>query len=927
MALRLENHTMASEIVVNEFVAEAREHLSNTERDLLVMEDGRDADDPDTVHRVFRAIHSIKGASGTFGFPSIMELSHAMESVLVLMRDGKMAPDANKINVLLGGVDKLRFMIEDIYASNEMDYASEVRELKAILPGEGGMPDSPSEACTGRLEPGPPAVESISLREIHEAAITLKVKDPNGSDEMVFEADKEALSSAVSRRHCVCAIRVDHDRDLVKKQCTMEDLLAKLQSYGQCLGTDNGRGDKLSADDEAPADRPCYLLFATILEPDLIGAALDLPDEQVQIIDSELLRELLQGKPASPDPLQSPPPATGTASSKQVEKATHPAPETIRVDVALLDTLINLAGELVLGRNQLRQILDASMDENPRLRTVIQNVNLVTSEMQEHILQMRMQPVNSILNRLPRLVRDLARQLDKEVELITRGGEVELDKSILEGLIDPLVHIIRNSVDHGIEAPRDRTAKGKPPKGEIHLRAFHEGGQVNITISDDGRGMDIDAVVAKAMARGVLSVEEARRMSEKEKINLVLLPGFSTAKTVTDISGRGVGMDVVKSNIERFGGHVEIDSLPGAGTTIRIIVPLTLAIIPSLIVGAGSQRFAIPQVNVRELVCIRAEDAGRRIEKVGDAPVLRLRERLLPLVRLADTVGLARSFVSPASGEETADRRINIADRRGQGKDSTVCEADRRQPSQGRRHSRQSDIFVVVLRVGGDMFGLIVDELFDIEEIVVKPLLKHIKNCQCFAGATIMGDGRVAMILDAAGVAALAKLRFAEVSAEQMRRQREDLHRQKSSAADLQSIIVFNIASQERFAVPLSGISRLEKISPQAVEWIGNHEFITYCGKPLPLVRLESFLPVRPLPPSPEELYVIIPKMAGGPGVGIIASSIVDAMQLAVVVEKATDTPRGFLGSAVVEGRITTFLDMEELLKMFRTEIRSSGAR
>ena len=366
----------------------------------------------------------------------------------------------------------------------------------------------------------------------------------------------------------------------------------------------------------------------------------------------------------------------------------------------------------------------------------------------------------------------------KRLSSITEGGEVDLDKSILEGLIDPLVHIIRNCVDHGIETAAERIAKGKPAKGEIRLRASHEGGQVNITIADDGRGMNTGALVEKAVSQGIMSPDEARRMDESDKIRLIFLPGFSTAKTVTNVSGRGVGMDVVKTNVERFGGHIDIDSVPDAGTTIRIRIPLTLAIISSLIVGAADQRFAIPQVNVKELVCIRAEDRRHRIEKVGDAAVLRLREKLLPLVRLADVVGLKRTFTHPETGEELPERRIRIADRR-ENREDRKDEA----ASRDRRRRRQGDVYVVVLRVVGNMFGLIVDELFDIEEIVVKPLSDHIRDCRCFAGSTIMGDGRVAMILDAPGIASSAKLLFAEVKSEQLRRQASETLRQKFAAA------------------------------------------------------------------------------------------------------------------------------------------------
>ncbi len=631
---------MVSEIVVNEFIVEAREHLSNTENDLIAMEKGGDGEGSEIIDRLFRTIHSIKGASGTFGFPAVMELSHAMESVLLLFRDGRANADHGKINDLLSGVDKLKCMIDDIHSSSQVDCRNELERLKAIMQGVGKSPGRPSVNDGKSGSPHPAASPSVALQS--GAGVQLEIKDPAGCL-MTFQADADQIASALALQHFVYAIRAHRDRDFEQKQRSDQDFLAKLQKLGQCLSADIGVGGK--------SDRTCHYLFATVLEPDLIGSALDISNEQVEIVTPEVLRQAPKTEPQPPRPQLASESQSSETLSVPVEKEKIAVPETVRVNIGLLDTLINLAGELVLGRNQLRQILEATVDTNPRLRTVIQNVNLVTSEMQAHILQMRMQPVKNILNRMHRLVRDLADQLSKEVEIFIEGGEVELDKSIIEGLIDPVVHIIRNCVNHGIETSAERIAAGKPAKGTIHVRASHEGGQVNITISDDGRGMNTGAVVEKAVSQGILSPDEARKMDESDKIRLIFLPGFSTAKTVTNISGRGVGMDVVKTNVERFGGHIDIDSVPGAGTTIRIRIPLTLAIISSLIVGAANQRFAIPQVNVKELVCIRVEDRRRRIEKVGDAAVLRLREKLLPLVHLADAVGLKRTFTNAVTEE------------------------------------------------------------------------------------------------------------------------------------------------------------------------------------------------------------------------------------------------------------------------------------
>ncbi len=750
---------MINEAVINEFIAESREHLDATERDLLAMERDGAAAGADAINGVFRAIHSIKGASGTFGFNAVMELSHAMENVLIQFRNGAMTPDGDKINALLDGVDKLSCMINDLASSESVPYQDELRRLNDILKG-GNTPSLP-----------PPRANNRNM----------------------------------------APVAVPHAED---------------------------------------------------------------------------------------------------------------STTTIRVKVEILDMLMNLAGELVLGRNQLRQALEGNLYDNPRLNGVIQNVELVTCEIQEHIMQLRMQPLSNMMGKLLRLVRDLGRRLKKDAVLVTSGGDVELDRSILEGISDPLVHLIRNSMDHGVETPEERTAAGKPRVAEIRLRAFHEGGQVNIIIEDDGRGIDPEQMASKAVSDGIITVEAARRMSEQEKLHLVFLPGFTTARVATGVSGRGVGMDVVRTNIEKLGGHIEFDSFAGVGTTIRIRLPLTLAIIPSLIVGASTERFAVPQVNVKELVCIHPEDIARRIETIGDAPVLRLRERLLPLVRLTDILGLERRFLDPSTGRLVPERRVKIADRRTALHGSADGhppgdEPERRADARGRRRRRQGDIFVAVLRVGENLFGLIVDELFDIEEIVVKPLSNHIKDCPCFAGATIMGDGRVVMILDASGIAGFAKLRFSEFNLEARRRQKENARAKRPPAGARWSAIIFNNASEEYFALPLANVSRLEAIDPKAVERIGRREFITYRGMGLPLIRLEKYLPVRPFPAGAAEMYIVIPKADDRFSMGIIASRIIDNVETDAPVLKAEHTPRGFAGSAVIGGQIVMIPDIAELSRMY----------
>jgi len=544
-----------------------------------------------------------------------------------------------------------------------------------------------------------------------------------------------------------------------------------------------------------------------------------------------------------------------------------------------------LAGEMVLSRNQLLRTLSEegtrpAESENGKssearrsrnLDTIVQNIDLITTDLQEHIMQTRMQPIGSVFGKFPRIVRDMAKQLGKEISLITQGEDVELDKSIIESLSDPLTHLIRNCCDHGLEPPDEREATGKSKTGTIRLRAFHQDGQINISIVDDGRGIDTDKLVSKAINKNLISQDQIDQMQPQELVNLIFLPGLSTAETVSEISGRGVGMDVVKTNITRLGGQIQIETDFGHGTELLLRLPLTLAIIPSLIVGVADQRFAVPQVNLVELLFIHSKDIPSRVEKVGSATVLRLRKQLLPLLKLSDILEL--------DSPKNATNGYNI----------------------------------MVLRTGNQQFGVIVDELFDTEEIVVKSLSSFLKSCRCFSGATIMGDGHVAMILDPNGIVAHSGLSFEAIESEQ----------RKLSAVSAQhagrkseNMLLFNNAASEVFAIPLGDVLRLEKFQVSEITNIGHREFINYDGKGLPIVRLESYLPVASIDYESimTEAYLIIPRQGGGK-VGIVVSKVLDVMETDCEWKPSTDDIAGIAGWAVLQDHITVRLDLPTFLQ------------
>lgn len=585
--------------------------------------------------------------------------------------------------------------------------------------------------------------------------------------------------------------------------------------------------------------------------------------------------------PVEPEPVTEPvtvpvtEPVTEPATEPVTEPVVEPAPSaeepwdgverrtvvdaSVRVDVDLLDDLVDLVGELVLTRNQLLQRSLGSADAE--LVRASQRLDLVASELQESIMKTRMQPIGQVWSKMPRVVRDLSHQLGREVELVMEGHETELDRSLLEAVKDPLTHLVRNSLDHGIEPPDVRRAAGKPAKGTLTLRAYHESGQVVVEIADDGKGIDPATIGAVAVERGVVTRDQLARMDSRDVLGLIFRPGFSTAAAVSNISGRGVGMDVVRTNIERIGGSVDVASEPGRGTTTRVRIPLTLAIIPALVVGEGGERYAIPQANLVELVRIEGDDLRRQVEDLAGAPVLRLRGKLLPLVSLAETLG-------GAAPENEA-------------------------------------LTVVVLQSDDVRFGLCVSEVHDTQEIVVKPIGRQLKSLTTYAGATIMGDGRVALILDVAGIAGTAGVGAAQA---------ESVDSRALGADDRTALLVLEVADGRRAALPLTAVARLEEFGRDRVERSGSSEVVQYRDGILPLVRLASAIGLPDTSDRGDQISVVVHETGDATGaVGIVIDRVLDVVEVAV---SASEVGRraGVTGSAVVQDRVTDLVDLEEVV-------------
>ena len=556
---------------------------------------------------------------------------------------------------------------------------------------------------------------------------------------------------------------------------------------------------------------------------------------------------------AAPAPV-APRAAEAVAEAVQTESAT--AQQTIRVSVEVLEDLMTLVSELVLTRNQLMQLARVSSDS--QISVPLQRLSHITSELQEGVMKTRMQPIGNAWAKLPRLVRDLANELGKKIDLEMRGADTELDRQVLELIKDPLTHMVRNSGDHGLEGPADRRAAGKPETGRILLNAYHQGGHIIIEIGDDGRGLPVEKIRAKVLAQGLATEAELAQMNEHDVLRFIFRPGFSTAQQITSVSGRGVGMDVVKTNIERIGGTIELRSKEGRGTTFTIKIPLTLAIVSALIVQAGGERFAIPQIGVVELVRVGDEHEGNtRIEMIKEAPVLRLRDRLLPLVSLSSLLRLREAPVGGLKG------------------------------------------YVVVMQVGANVFGIVVDRVFDTEEIVVKPVAPILRHITMFSGNTILGDGSVIMILDPNGVA-----RGAGITAEGRVEEQQTMNVNGGIRSDSStSLLLFRAGDQTPKAVPLGLVARLEDIPVERIEMSGGTPVVQYCGQLMPMVPIAGHWEA---PASGRQAVLVFTE--GQRSMGLMVDEILDVVEEPLLIQPGSDR-LGYLGSAVIAERVTDVID------------------
>ncbi len=701
-----------------------------------------------------------------------------------------------------------------------------------------------------------------------------------------------------------------------------DELIAKLDAVYE--GTNSAAGGGESAAPAAPVEEaapaePEESIPGMATEAELeaaFAAAEVLPVEPVEPAEESVAAEEPQEVEAAP-----PPPPSETKEEPKAEAVKKEPPmttQTLRVNVDVLEDLMTMVSEMVLTRNQLLQILRTETESE--FAAPLQRLNHVVSELQEGVMKTRMQPIGNAWSKLPRIIRDLSMELNKKIELEMRGQDTELDRQVLELIKDPLTHMVRNSGDHGIEMPEDRVAAGKPEMGNVVLEAFHEGGHIIIRITDDGKGLPLDKIKAKIVSNGLATEEELAEMSTQQIQQYIFHAGLSTAEAVTSVSGRGVGMDVVRTNIEKIGGSIELKSTEGKGSTFTIKIPLTLAIVSALIVESAGQRFAIPQLSVRELV-MASEHGDNKIETIRGTPVLRLRDRLLPLVSLDELLKLQRegssvidlatkaeelesekeSVVAAQPSEESEGSNENL-----EAGENPEDEANQEEASTGGNKQPLQNQYIVVTETGAYDFGIIVDRVYDTEEIVVKPVPKILRDIELFSGNTILGDGSVIMILDPNGVVrATGELDAADATDAAA----EDHVAQTSSSQQKTSLLLFKIGDGAPKAVPLSLVARLENVKTTDIEHSSGQMMVQYRGGLMPLVPFDSSVQIN----EEDQEKPVLVFSDKDRSMGLIVDEIIDITEEYIDVQ-LTSTQSGLLGSAIINEAATDVVDVMHFL-------------
>jgi two-component system, chemotaxis family, sensor kinase CheA len=821
---------MSDDALIQEFLDESLESLTSLDEkiDALLHSQDLTAD----VNLIFRPVHSIKGAASFFKLEGLTSMAHKLETVLDQLRQMTMEVSEEVISQLNRGFYLLRSLVERGLGGDHGKSAEDeefLSELDDLLAGKGGDP----AVALGKL------IEELKAENLKIEEFEEKVKSLFGLDAEVEDGLPQSVQEILDLLQHHIETQDANDLPKIKDKYTAlmedadEEALKHLKSFEE----------DFIALSESPVGIDEMMGEVLIDHLKLAGSHLeDVTNEEPEPeADSGQKEEASVATPSS---------SAGGASPAKDSKS-------IRVNVQLLEDIMNLTSELVLKRNELN--VHAGKLGNPLVTKTTQEFSTVMTDLQGKVMKTRLQPVATVFNPLPGVVREISRKLGKEVSLVLEGKTTELDRSVLEGIKDPLTHILRNSLDHGFEMPEEREAAGKSRAGRLLVKAYHEGGQVVIEIRDDGRGVNVEKVSQLAINKGILAEAQLASMTENQQAELIFAAGFSTAEKVSEVSGRGVGMDVVRSNIVALGGTVELDSKWGKGTCLKMKIPLTLAIVPALIVGDGVQRFAISQANLEAMVLLKREDLGL-IENVRGVEVFHLRGEILPLVRLSRVL-------------EKEDKKLG-----------------------------GEDVNVIVLKAGLKQYALMVDQLFDIEEIVVKSIDDVLPPHPFISGATILGDGAIALIIDSILVANMVGLDLNQGEAEVS----EETH---LSIQENRQVLLFQGENGDSYGIPMENVERLEHIKAESIDVMNRSWFLRYRGGVLPLVSSWKVIGSAEPSPLPPEVHVIVFRV-GSEELGIAVDQIQDVVSMEGAMIGDLHTAPHILGSAILRDRIVTVLNL-----------------
>jgi two-component system chemotaxis sensor kinase CheA len=828
--------------LLTEFLTETSENLAVLDVELVKFE--QEPDNKEILGNIFRLVHTIKGTCGFLGLPRLESVAHAGENVLGKFRDGELEVTPEAVTLILKCLDCVRDLLGQLEETGQEPEGDDQELINALNAyAEGGQ--APAAAAPE------PAAEPAAAADVGGATPTNEFGAPVAA-ELLAEVEAAAAAGV--------------------KGATQEQLDAELAAEREAEAA--MAATPATNEHGAPVAQE---LLAEVEAATAAGARAATEAELKAEMEKEREAEKVakSGVPA-------------TAPSKEAEKketaksggGAGVAASSIRVNVDVLEDLMTLVSELVLTRNQLLQMV-RGMDDS-EFTVPLQRLSHITTDLQEGVMKTRMQPIGNAWAKLPRIVRDLAVESGKKIELVMLGAETELDRQVLDLIKDPLTHMVRNSADHGLEDIEGRQEAGKSETGTITLNAYHEGGHIIIEIADDGRGLNIDRIKQKALENGLTTEADLDGMTDQQIGMFIFKAGFSTAEKITNVSGRGVGMDVVRTNIEKIGGTVELKTVPGKGSTFTIKIPLTLAIVSALIVECAGERFAVPQISVLELVRASSHSENA-IEMINDSAVLRLRDRLLPLISLRELLRLQEPAVPAGDGAAAATEDDADAPKT---TDAIVADAIK----------DDEEVFIVVTQVGSNTFGIIVDRVFDTEEIVVKPVAPILRDITFYSGNTILGDGSVIMILDPNGIA--------EAAGEMDTEHRSEADIQAvSSDEETTSLLVFRAGGPELKAVPLALVARLEEVDMAETETSHGQVMVQYREQLMPLIPFSSAHQFKETGRQPILVFTDRER-----SMGLVVDEIVDIVDDRLNIELKTDLP-GLIGSAVIAGKATDVID------------------